>query len=63
MGYDRYPELLLDEKSALLRDALQAHTWLYFTHDPDVAMGQVTTDAKGQFVSHGEIAHPHRFPL
>jgi glyoxylase-like metal-dependent hydrolase (beta-lactamase superfamily II) len=63
MGYDRYPELLLDEKSALLRDALQAHTWLYFTHDPSVAMGQVTTDAKGQYTSRDEIAHLDRFPL
>jgi glyoxylase-like metal-dependent hydrolase (beta-lactamase superfamily II) len=63
MGYDRYPELLLDEKSALLRDALQAHTWLYFTHDPAIAMGQVTTDAKGQYITHGEIAQLDRFPL
>lgn len=63
MGYDRYPELLLDEKSALLSDALQAHTWLFFTHDPDVAMGQVTTDAKGQYTSHSEIARLDGFPL
>lgn len=63
MGYDRYPELLLDEKTALLREALQAHTWLFFTHDPAVAMAQVTTDAKGQFVTRNETAHLARFPL
>lgn len=63
MGYDRFPELLLDEKSELLREAMRTNTWLYFTHDPAVVMGQVTTDAKGQYTSHREIAQLDKFPL
>jgi glyoxylase-like metal-dependent hydrolase (beta-lactamase superfamily II) len=37
MGYDRYPELLVDEKKAILERAAKDHGWLFFTHDPDVA--------------------------
>lgn len=34
MGYDRYPELLLDEKKKLLDRAMDNKTLLFFTHDP-----------------------------
>lgn len=63
MGYDRFPELLLDEKTGLLDAAMQQKTWLFFTHDPGVAMGQVATDAKGQFTTTDEVAQVSRFPL
>ncbi|HET9627548.1 MAG TPA: MBL fold metallo-hydrolase [Kofleriaceae bacterium] len=49
MGYDRYPELLIDEKAALLGDLEQRRGRLFFTHDPHVAMGRVVRDAKGKF--------------
>ncbi len=49
MGYDRYPERLVDEKAALLADLLARRGRLFFTHDPDVAMGTVTRDDKGRF--------------
>jgi glyoxylase-like metal-dependent hydrolase (beta-lactamase superfamily II) len=49
MGYDRYPELLIDEKAALLGDLLARAGRLFFTHDPEVAMGTVAKDAKGKF--------------
>ncbi len=49
MGYDRYPELLIDEKAALLGDLLHQHGRLFFTHDPVVAMGTVARDIKGKF--------------
>ena len=49
MGYDRYPELLIDEKTALLGDLLGRHGRLFFTHDPEVAMGTVARDPKGKF--------------
>jgi glyoxylase-like metal-dependent hydrolase (beta-lactamase superfamily II) len=49
MGYDRYPELLIDEKTMLLGDLLDRHGRLFFTHDPDVALGTVAKDAKGRF--------------
>jgi glyoxylase-like metal-dependent hydrolase (beta-lactamase superfamily II) len=50
MGYDRYPELLIDEKAALLGDLLERHGRLFFTHDPAIAMGTLARDAKGRFL-------------
>lgn len=50
MGYDRFPELLIDEKRALLEDLLARGGRLFFTHDPQVALAQVTMDDKGRFV-------------
>ena len=49
MGYDRYPELLIDEKARLLGDLLERRGRIFFTHDPDVAMSRVARDAKGKF--------------
>lgn len=54
MGYDRYPELLLDEKATLLGEALRQRTWLFYTHDPAVAMSRLSTDGRGRYVSSEE---------
>jgi len=42
MGYDRYPELLIDEKARLLGDLVTRGGHLFFTHDPVHARGRVT---------------------
>jgi len=47
MGYDRYPERLVDEKIALLSDAVSSRAWLCFVHDPSVAVGRVAVDERG----------------
>ena len=49
MGYDRYPELLIDEKRALLEDLLAREASVFFTHDPEVAVAKVARDEKGRF--------------
>lgn len=49
MGYDRFPERLIDEKRGLLEDLEARNGAVFFTHDPDVACGRVTRDAKGKF--------------
>ncbi len=49
MGYDRYPELLIDEKATLLADLIGRSGRLFFTHDPYIAMGTVARDPKGKF--------------
>lgn len=49
MGYDRFPEMLIDEKATLLGDLIARHGRLFFTHDPVVAMGTVGKDAKGRY--------------
>jgi len=51
MGYDRYPEALIDEKTAALNDALKRDIRLFFVHDSDCAMARVAQDAKGRFTT------------
>ncbi|MDP3274879.1 MAG: MBL fold metallo-hydrolase [Deltaproteobacteria bacterium] len=48
MGYDRFPERLIDEKDALLRDLVARNGRLFFTHDSECALARVTLD-KGRF--------------
>ena len=50
MGYDRYPELLIDEKKALLDRIVSENGWAFFTHDPSVAAARVERDPKGKYV-------------
>jgi glyoxylase-like metal-dependent hydrolase (beta-lactamase superfamily II) len=49
MGYDRNAELLIDEKRSFLEDKLARNVHLFFTHDPECALAQVTRDEKGRF--------------
>jgi glyoxylase-like metal-dependent hydrolase (beta-lactamase superfamily II) len=49
MGYDRYPERLVDEKAAVLQGALDRGTWLAFAHDPATALATVGRDERGRF--------------
>ncbi len=44
MGYDRYPELLIDEKKALLTSLAGENAWLFYVHDPEFAVSQVRFD-------------------
>jgi glyoxylase-like metal-dependent hydrolase (beta-lactamase superfamily II) len=49
MGYDRFAEALIDEKSRLFAGFVKDKTWLYFTHDPDVAMARISRDDSGRY--------------
>jgi glyoxylase-like metal-dependent hydrolase (beta-lactamase superfamily II) len=55
MGYDRYPELLIDEKAALLGKLEERGGRLFFTHDPSIALGKVARDARGRFHTVDEL--------
>jgi glyoxylase-like metal-dependent hydrolase (beta-lactamase superfamily II) len=44
MGYDRFPELLIDEKNALLTSLVKENAWLFYVHDPDFAVSKVRYD-------------------
>jgi glyoxylase-like metal-dependent hydrolase (beta-lactamase superfamily II) len=59
MGYDRNAELLIDEKREFLEDKLARNVHLFFTHDPECALAQVTRDAKGRFGTTHEVAELH----
>lgn len=49
MGYDRFPEGLIEEKQAMLDDLLARGGRLVFTHDPRVAMGRVVRAPDGRY--------------
>ncbi len=49
MGYDRFAELLIDEKTKLLGDLIGRGARLFFTHDPTVAMAELRRDDRGRF--------------
>jgi glyoxylase-like metal-dependent hydrolase (beta-lactamase superfamily II) len=61
MGYDRYPELLIDEKQALLTDLCKRNGRIFFTHDPICAMARVLLDERGRFGSHDDHTSLHSF--
>lgn len=63
MGYDRNPELLIDEKREFLEDKLARNVRLFFTHDTGCALAQVVRDAKGRFGTTHEVAELHARPL
>ena len=63
MGYDRFPELLIDEKSALYDRFANESNWIFYTHDHEVAMSHVKRDDKGRFVPYNDIATPKKFEL
>ncbi|MGC6488973.1 MAG: MBL fold metallo-hydrolase [Planctomycetota bacterium] len=54
MGYDRYPERLIDEKAALLDDLVDRGGRLFFTHDPAVAVCGLRRNERG----HVEAVEP-----
>lgn len=56
MGFDRYPEKLVDEKEAFLNEMIQHNVRLLFTHDPDCAMATPSRDERGRFVTTDEQA-------
>lgn len=49
MGYDRFPEMVIDEKRNLLEDLTPRGGLLFFTHDPKVCCGQLVRDESGKY--------------
>lgn len=56
MGYDRNPELLIDEKRLFLADKLAREVRLFFTHDPACALARLTRDDNGRYGTAEEVA-------
>lgn len=56
MGYDRFPERLIDEKEAVFSDLCAGRpTWLFFTHDPKVAAARLVRGERGRFSVDSEL--------
>ncbi len=51
MGYDRYPELLIDEKRAVLDRVIAEEGRTFFTHDPRWSAARVGRDAPGKYAA------------
>ncbi len=56
MGYDRFPERLVDEKRALMEDLVARGGRLFYTHDPAVALSRVVRDERGRYRAADEMA-------
>ena len=63
MGFDRYPEKLIDEKRAFLEEMIRRNIRLVFTHDPDVALATPARDERGRFSAIDNHAKIERLPL
>ena len=63
MGYDRYAEHLVDEKSELLARSVADQTLLVYTHDPNVAASRVARDERGRFTPQDSVPALTRFDL
>ncbi|MBD8526578.1 MBL fold metallo-hydrolase [Pseudomarimonas arenosa] len=59
MGYDRYPEKLIDEKRALLIDLMQREVRLFFTHDAECALARVVSADGSRFSTDHEVTELH----
>ena len=51
MGYDRYPELKIDEKKRLFESLIQRGGRLFFTHDPSVSAALLQQDSSGRYIA------------
>lgn len=56
MGYDRWPERLIDEKAALLERVREEDGWIFFTHDAKTAIAKVERDERGRYRATNELA-------
>ncbi|NII11564.1 MBL fold metallo-hydrolase [Oleiagrimonas sp. C23AA] len=54
MGYDRWPEKLIDEKHEFLEDKLERGVQLFFTHDHGCSAAGVRRDERGRFSTTNE---------
>lgn len=63
MGYDRYPERLIEEKAELYERAVPEKWWLFYTHDPRCAASHVEKTASGKFQPEGPQDKFVAFPI
>lgn len=50
MGYDRNPELLIDEKENLYKKLTKDNNWLFFTHDNSISCGHIELNEKNRYI-------------
>lgn len=60
MGYDRFPELVIDEKNEILNYLAEKKGRLFFTHDPEVAVATVTRKEPQGFTADHSLTEFHQ---
>ena len=63
MGYDRFPELLIDEKTALFERALPENWLMFYTHDPKYCASRCKKDEKGKVTAIEALENLNRFQI
>lgn len=63
MGYDRYPEKLIDEKKALYDQVNLAKMNFFFTHDHEVALAKIDQNDSGKYKVHSPESAPVRYEI
>jgi glyoxylase-like metal-dependent hydrolase (beta-lactamase superfamily II) len=63
MGYDRYPEALVDEKAGIFQQCIERRTVVVYTHDPRFAASRVERDARGRFAAKDALGEFSRWDL
>ena len=63
MGYDRFPELLIEEKISLYEAAVKHRWWVFFTHDTKVKAAHIQEKEGGRYVATDEQTELKRLPI
>lgn len=63
MGYDRFPEQLIDEKVTMLSKLVRNNGRLFFTHDSEIALSRVILDDRGRFGTTNNETHLQSFSI
>lgn len=63
MGYDRFPEQLINEKEELYQLAFPENWLLFYTHDPNIAASSLARDDRGKFSSSEAIESLIKFTI
>lgn len=62
MGYDRYPEVLVDEKQRIFQVAIDEDLRICFPHDPECGLATVQQDERGRFSAQALPDHSYEIP-
>ncbi len=63
MGYDRYPEKIIDEKDEVYQKAIPESWLMFYTHDSKVAASKLTYNQKNKVIPTDQINSLYKFKL
>lgn len=63
MGYDRFPEMVIDEKKSFYESQDLDKTFFCFTHDSKVAVAKIGLNEKSKYQVLEPIVDPNRMPF